>query len=145
VDLAPPQPIPFDHALHAGREAIGCTSCHPGAERQAGAGLPPLTTCLGCHMKPQGEGRPEEAAVRELARAGRPLVWVQVTRNPGHVYFSHRAHVALAGMSCADCHGDVTRWQAPPIEPNERLTSMAECQTCHRRKGAALSCATCHR
>jgi hypothetical protein len=145
VAVVPVQPVSFDHALHAGREKIGCTTCHAGAERKAVAGLPPLATCLSCHMKPQGEPRPSEAAVRKLAAMGRPVAWVQVTRNPGHVYFSHRAHVALGRMSCVECHGDVTGWRSPPVEPEARLTSMTECQGCHRRTGASLSCATCHR
>jgi menaquinone reductase, multiheme cytochrome c subunit len=141
----PPQPLPFSHALHAGRESIGCTTCHAGAETEAASGLPAFSTCLGCHMKPQGEPRPSEAAVRDLAATAGPAPWVQVTRNPGHVYFSHRAHVGLARMTCASCHGDVTRWERPPDQPEERLRSMAACQACHRREGAPLGCATCHR
>jgi hypothetical protein len=142
----PVQPIAFNHQLHAGKHEIGCTTCHAGAERRPAAGLPALRTCLTCHMKPQGD--PPSAAegqVRELAGAGAPVRWVQVTRNPGHVFFSHAAHVTLGGISCSRCHGDVTRWKAPPEEPEARLRSMGACQQCHRDRGAPLGCATCHR
>ncbi len=143
---APIQPIAFNHQLHAGKREIGCTTCHAGAERSAAAGLPALTTCLGCHMKPQGSPPSlAEAYVRELGASATPVRWVQVTRNPGHVHFSHAAHVTLARMSCTQCHGDVSRWTAPPAQPEPRLVSMGACQTCHRKEGAPLGCATCHR
>lgn len=146
---APPQPLPFDHALHATVRlddgALGCTTCHPGAERGAHAGLPSLQTCLRCHMRPQGDPpSTDEARVRAAASSGQPLRWIQVTRNPGHVYFAHSAHVTVAGMACADCHGDVTTWIAPPTLPESRLTAMDACLACHRERGAPTDCATCH-
>ncbi len=146
---APPQPLPFDHALHATVELddgpLGCTTCHAGAERGVRAGLPALSTCLSCHMRPQGDPpSSEEARVRELAASGVPLRWIQVTRNPGHVYFSHGAHVARAGMACAECHGEVTTWTEPPTVPLRHLTSMDACLACHRARGAPTDCVTCH-
>jgi hypothetical protein len=148
----PDQPIAFDHALHLGLDVDGkqlaCTACHPGAERAEHAGLPSMRDCLRCHVRPQlgadGIASPREALVRDLAAAG-PVRWVQVTRNPGHVYAPHRAHVGLARMACAECHGDVTRWTAPPKTPNQRLTRMSECIACHEARGAPATCGTCHR
>lgn len=146
---APPQPIPFDHSLHLQIQlaagSLACTDCHPGAARGTHAGLPPLSRCLGCHMRPQGAPPgPNEHLVRAAATAGRPLRWIQVTRNPGHVHFSHGAHVARAGMSCADCHGDVARWARPPTTPVAELTDMNRCLACHRERGAPTDCGTCH-
>lgn len=146
---APPQPLPFNHALHAtvrvDGDPLACTACHAGAERAAHASLPALATCLGCHMRPQGDPpSAAEARVRAAAASGAPFHWIQVTRNPGHVYFSHRAHVGLAGMTCADCHGDVTEWRRPPTDPDPHLTSMDACLDCHRERGAPTDCATCH-
>jgi len=146
---APPQPIPFDHSIHVRVQLddrkLACTDCHPGAEHGARAGLPALTFCLRCHMRPQGE-RPSklEEQVRVLAAAGGPFRWIQVTRNPGIVYFSHRAHIQLGGMTCADCHGDVASWRRPPTVPNAKLKSMDACLDCHRRRGAPTGCVTCH-
>lgn len=142
----PVQPLPFSHAVHAGQEAIACTDCHTGAETAAIAGLPPFVDCLRCHMKPQGEQpNPREQKVRELAARSEPVRWVQVTRNPGHVYFSHRAHVSFADMECSDCHGAVEEWTKPPTRPRADLVSMDACMDCHRQTGASNECLTCHR
>ena len=146
---APPQPIPFDHSIHVRVELdhrkLTCTDCHRGAEDGARAGLPALTFCLRCHMRPQGDPPSErEAEVRRLAAAGGRFRWVQVTRNPGIVYFSHRAHIKLAGLTCTDCHGDVASWRRPPTMPIKKLKSMSACLACHRERGAPTGCVTCH-
>ena len=70
--------------------------------------------------------------------------WNPVTRNAGHVYFSHRAHVTLAHMPCRDCHGDVAAWDKPPTEPDPRLESMGACLGCHRKQGGPTTCDACH-
>ena len=146
---APAQPIAFDHALHArvrldDRE-LGCTDCHAGAALAPRAGLPAISTCLRCHMRPQGDTpNPKERRVRELAATG-GVRWVQVTQNAGLVYFSHRAHVTIAELPCSECHGDVASWKEPPTVPNEKLESMSACLACHRSHGAPTDCGTCHR
>jgi hypothetical protein len=141
------QPIDFNHQIHVSKKKAPCTDCHTGAERSDHAGLPSLQRCLLCHMKPQPEGKTPSKAerrVRQLAAQGAKIRWNRVTRNEGHVYFSHRVHVTLAKMSCTHCHGDVRKWKAPPTEPNPRLTSMSRCMDCHRRKGASNRCSACH-
>jgi hypothetical protein len=149
---APDQPIAFNHSLHLAVELDGrklqCTDCHAGAERREHAGLPTMRDCLRCHVRPQlgasGLSNPREARVRELAAAG-PLRWIQITRNPGHVYAPHRAHVGIAKLACEECHGDVRTWTNPPTEPVERLLQMKECIACHREHSASTRCAACHR
>jgi hypothetical protein len=143
------QPIEFSHKIHVGEQEVPCTDCHVDAERGVHATLPALSQCLLCHMKPQvsepgAEPDPREHLVRELAASGAPARWIQITRNPGHVYFSHRAHVSLADMPCSDCHGDVSTWDVPPTRPNPRLLSMGACLTCHREQDAPTTCDTCH-
>ncbi len=148
----PAQPIAFNHALHLSLDLEGrklrCTDCHAGAERAEHAGLPALRDCLRCHVRPQlGERNvpnPREAKVRELA-VPRPFAWVQITRNPGHVYAPHRVHVGIAKLPCTECHGDVASWTAPPTEPVQRLRHMTECMDCHRTHGASTRCGACHR
>lgn len=148
----PDQPIAFNHALHLTLDLEGrklrCVDCHAGAERGEHAGLPALRDCLRCHVRPQHSDRAgadeREARVRELA-AGGPVRWVQITRNPGHVYAPHRAHVGIAHLPCEDCHGDVRTWTAPPTQPVDRLLRMTECIACHRNHGASTWCGACHR
>jgi c(7)-type cytochrome triheme protein len=142
----PQQPVAFSHAIHVGKRHTPCTNCHLGAERGARAGLPSLTQCLACHMKPQGEPPSErERIVREIAADGGALRWIQRTRNAGHVYFSHRAHVAIAKMTCGECHEGVETWAAPPKRGDSRLMDMDACMDCHRQRGAANGCRVCHR
>lgn len=146
---APAQPLPFDHSLHVniqvGEEKLRCVACHTGVDKGDHAGLPPLTTCLRCHMRPQGDPPSEkESRVRTAVAEGGPFRWIQVTRNPGHVFFSHAAHVSLAKIECAECHGDVASWSEPPTRPEARLLSMRKCMSCHRDNGAPNTCGTCH-
>lgn len=141
------QPIPFSHAKHiSGKDSpkLACVECHTGAETRAAAGLPSLDRCLQCHMKPQSKSE-REGVVREIAARGGPFEWRPVTRNDAHVYVSHRAHVSIAKMQCATCHGDVASWDAPPSSPNKNLMSMDRCLECHRERGASTACAACHR
>jgi hypothetical protein len=143
------QPIAFNHHKHTVKDnerspVLACTECHAGAEKSAIAGLPSVDRCLACHMKEQSD-REEERAVRALAGKGGPLAFQQVTRNAGHVYFSHRAHVVLGELQCSQCHGDVTSWSAPPERADPRLTSMDACVDCHRTHGASTGCSTCHK
>ena len=46
---APEQPIHFSHRIHAGELGIDCRFCHTGAESSRHAGVPPTSTCMGCH------------------------------------------------------------------------------------------------
>jgi hypothetical protein len=142
----PEQPMPFNHAVHAAEQGIECVACHPGATTRAQAGLPSIQYCLRCHMRPQGkEPTAAEQQVRTIAAAGGAFRWVQVTRNDGHVYFSHRAHTVFAGMPCADCHGAVEEWTEAPSAPNPELVSMDACMSCHRERGVSNECKVCHR
>ena len=153
VSRKPPpieQPIAFNHKKHTVAEndkspALACTECHVGAETAAVASLPSIDTCLRCHMSPKGKST-EENKLRELA-SGKDVsfAWNQVTRNAGHVYFSHRGHTKLAGLTCQQCHGDVTAWTAPPSQPQKTLLSMDACIDCHRSHGAPTGCRTCHK
>jgi c(7)-type cytochrome triheme protein len=141
----PEQPLPFSHALHTGQQGIACVACHEGSKTRAQAGLPSIGICLSCHMRPQGATTVNDQVVRERAALGGAFRWVQVTRNPGHVYFSHRAHTAFAKMNCSECHGEVSTWAEPPTQPKQELVDMAACMSCHRQRGASNECKTCHR
>ena len=143
-NTGPKQPIAFSHKIHAGDNHVPCIDCHVGAETGVHASLPALSRCLVCHMKPQGKDNPRERIVRELASQPTQPRFIQVTRNPGHVHFSHAPHVSIVKLPCADCHGDVTKWTSPPTSPEPSLTSMSACLACHRERKGPTDCDACH-
>ena len=139
------QPIAFNHKVHVQGEEMECTDCHHGNKR-ARSGLGDIRDCYECHNEPQGN--PPSAADRKVMEYGealRQIPWITVNRNPGHVYFSHRAHVAFGKMKCQDCHGDIGSRTEAVAFPNPRLHSMERCIECHRERKASLQCITCHK
>ncbi len=124
---APPQPIPFDHRLHAGDFRIDCRYCHATAESQASAGVPATEICVSCHQSVWLQGPVFEPVRRSLA-TGRPIAWRRVHLMPGYVYFDHAAHTRH-GIGCETCHGRVDRMarmaQAAPL-------TMGWCLDCHQ-------------
>ena len=139
------QPIPFNHRVHVKGEEMPCSDCHAAAD-QARAGLPDIRICHECHKQPQGDD-PSAAQMKvlEYGKARRQIPWVRVHALPGHVYFSHRAHVAFANMTCEECHGDVGDRTEAVALPSPGLDSMSACMSCHAERGASLECASCHK
>jgi len=137
-DVAVTQPLPFNHAAHA---RASCVVCHDGVETAVRARLPSGAVCANCHAAaPTSVGAP---AWERLQSHG-PAFWTPVTSLPEHVMFSHRRHVALAGLACASCHGDIGQRTTPPGRMPVRLV-MDTCLGCHRTEGASEDCAGCHR
>jgi hypothetical protein len=137
------QPIAFDHARHA-VEGMACLDCHARAADGAYATTPRLAACMLCHAEPKGE-HPDEPRLREIAEAGGEIAWVQVNRLPGHVYFSHEAHVTWAEMECADCHGRMEEATLPPARSQIDGLTMTRCMECHEERGARNDCIDCHK
>lgn len=138
----PVQPIRYNHAVHIAN-GLACLDCHTGAQDQVRASLPDLDTCLTCHQEALTEN-PEEAKIRALAAAGQQIHWTPATRVPRHVYFSHRRHVALGGLQCADCHAGMETRTAPPRRPVGPVT-MDACLECHEQRKVDNDCNRCHR
>jgi len=149
----PAQPLHFDHRVHAGEAAIGCTACHVYAARGPVAGLPTLARCRGCHrfIKDDPQHPAIGAELRDLSvrlEAGTPIEWVRVHRLPDHVHFTHQRHLG-AGVACRECHGEVERME---VVHQVAPLSMGWCLECHRRKQAEqpdrratlTECTTCH-
>lgn len=136
------QPIAFNHARHI-QNGMTCTDCHSGAQNQAHAALPPLSTCLVCHETALTKSA-EEEKVRALAVAGKEFQWTQLTRLSPHVYFSHRRHVGVAKLDCSLCHGPVEKASFPPRRALRAMT-MDTCIECHQKSGARTDCNDCHR
>ncbi len=139
---SPQQPIRYNHAIHVAN-GLACEDCHVGARTSERATLPGLDTCLGCHREPLTKST-EEEKIRVIERSGQEIAWVQVTRVPRHVYFSHRRHVSLAGLNCSECHGAMEKRTEPPSRPFRPMT-MDACIECHQQRKASHDCNDCHR
>jgi hypothetical protein len=140
LSIGPEQPIPFSHALHAGKKRIDCRFCHPFVERSPRAGIPAVGKCLFCHEHIIPE-HPQIRKIHDHYETGRPIPWVRLTYLPDHVSFSHQPHI-LSGLECETCHGDVRKMDRIGAEDFE----MGRCVTCHREKEARLGCwLACHR
>jgi hypothetical protein len=136
------QPLPMSHKRHIAK-AMKCRACHQGVEGEARASFPTLADCMDCHKTPQGQ-EPAEPEVRAFAARGQELAWVQLNRLPGHVYFSHAAHVTLDHMGCEECHRDMSAVNQALGEADVHL-EMSECVACHRSEQASLDCLACHK
>ena len=141
-DGSPSQPIEYNHAIHI-ESGLECIGCHEGAQDQVQATLPGIDTCLMCHSEAMTESAEEEKLLT-FAEAGEEIPWKKVTRVPRHVYFSHRRHVALAGLECVECHGPMETLTRPPRKPYQPVT-MEACMDCHAQKEARNDCNDCHR
>jgi len=123
----PTQPVPYSHALHAGKLHMDCRYCHTTVEKTAFAALPPTQTCMNCHTSIKTDSNALQP-VRDSWASGKGVPWVHVHNLANYVYFNHSAHVSH-GVGCATCHGRIDRMdvvaQAQPL-------SMGWCLECHR-------------
>ena len=127
VGYQPEQPVPFSHALHAGKLQLDCRYCHSTVESAAFAAVPPTQTCLNCHAAIKSDS-PKLAMVKKSFETGDPIRWIKVHDVPDFVYFNHSAHVNK-GVACESCHGRID--QMEEVSQAKSL-SMAWCLECHR-------------
>lgn len=145
VGHMPEQPVPFSHALHAGKLKLDCRYCHNTVEKAAHAAIPPSATCGNCHG---GKDRVKEGAslaavhlkseklapLRTSLETGNPVEWLRVHEVPGFVYFNHSAHVTQ-GVSCVECHGRIDKME---VVYQAKKLSMKWCLDCHRNPDEAI-------
>lgn len=153
-------PLPFSHALHTGEDVgMECGDCHDHTSGRALA-MPSVGQCADCHDEIGGV---ELAADPEFA-ASRP--WIASLRQPEGVRFGHPQHVELAGLACAECHGEQASsetssalyhnrisgyqralWGRHGLGPAERSPGMemSDCVRCHEQREVVQSCLDCHR
>ncbi len=138
VGYQPKQPVPFSHALHAGKLKMDCRYCHNTVEKSAHASVPATATCVKCHAGADSSGAVPTisihskslklAPIRESAASGMSVPWTKVHDLPDYAYFNHSAHVTR-GVSCVSCHGRVDKMeevvQVAPLH-------MGWCLDCHR-------------
>jgi hypothetical protein len=139
------QPIQFPHDIHAGTYGMDCQYCHFSAERSVDAGIPPVSTCMGCHLMIPGENQPEEITkVREYWNDREPIPWVRIHKVADHVHFPHMRHIN-AGMQCQECHGEIQEigvLEEP--EPTWGKGKMGWCVSCHVERDVRRDCTVCH-
>lgn len=152
------QPIAFPHNQHAGSEPgqnnMDCQFCHFSAERSVDAGIPPVSTCWGCHQVIPGTTpaqQQEIAKLRQYVEDGEPIPWVRIYKISDHAHFPHMRHVN-AGLECQQCHGEVQETlvisEKDPVWGGD---NMGWCVECHRQpdpatglQQASTDCAVCH-
>lgn len=148
----PSQPIPFSHKLHAGDLRIPCQACHIYAERSPVAGVPPVAWCMNCH-KVVGAGKPGVEKLKEYWQKGQRIEWVKVFDSQDFVYFSHRAHLAIAedlkkagrpSFTCQTCHGPIESMETVGIRKNDPMIggaplTMGWCLNCHKAHTADVA------
>lgn len=137
---APEQPIAFPHPLHAaGAMNMNCVYCHYTADKSPTAGIPAVSTCMGCHLLVRAD-RPEVQKIHAYVREQNPIPWVRVHDLPDYVQFPHMRHVN-AGVTCQECHGPVQ--EMTRVYQAESL-NMGWCVDCHIQRRASYDCAVCH-
>lgn len=138
VGYKPEQPLPFSHALHAGKLKMDCRFCHNTVEQAGFAAIPPTATCGKCHSGADMSGvtvttsihanSAKLLAVRESLATGKPIGWTKVHDLPDYAYFNHSIHIAR-GVSCVSCHGRVDQMEeVKQVAP----LNMGWCLECHR-------------
>ncbi|HLP08031.1 MAG TPA: cytochrome c3 family protein [Opitutaceae bacterium] len=136
VGYAPVQPVPFSHALHAGQLGMDCRYCHAGVDKGPHSTLPSAQTCMNCHSIIKKDS-PLLAPVRASFETGDPLPWVKIHQAPDFVYFNHAVHVNR-GVSCVECHGNVTTAKEGETMAQRQPLSMAFCLDCHRAPASRI-------
>jgi hypothetical protein len=158
TQIPPEQPIQFPHNIHVGLQ-IQCLYCHPGAQRQASAGLPTQQKCWACHGQLRKYSDPAAPVALNLwptelqklagyVERNEPIPWVPVYQVPDHVHFNHRPHIA-AGFACETCHGDMSKKTVATVG---ETVNMGWCINCHLensvedplKRTKLIDCATCH-
>ncbi|MDA0327677.1 MAG: menaquinol oxidoreductase [Gemmatimonadetes bacterium] len=162
------QPIAFPHNQHAGNEPgqnnMDCQFCHFSAERSVDAGIPPVSTCWGCHQIVQGTTAAQQQEIAKIGgyvERGEPIPWVRMYKISDHAHFPHMRHIN-AGLECQQCHGEVqtmteitTRTGLARVfigaDPVWGGDNMGWCVECHRQpdpatgeQQASTDCAVCH-
>lgn len=140
--VAKVQPIAFPHFTHTQKVGLDCEHCHTGVRTETFAGLPSVDICMGCHSSKVTDN-PEEEKIRQFASRGEEIPWVQLTKMPPHVYFSHERHVTAGRLACVNCMGPMANLTAPPSGPLKELR-MEFCLNCHAKVGQTQDCLLCH-
>lgn len=128
VNVAIDQPVPFSHEHHVSGLGIDCRYCHTSVEVSSFADIPPVHTCMTCHVQIWSDS-PVLEPIRSSYQSGEPIEWVRVNDLPDFVYFDHSIHVSK-GVGCETCHGRVDQM---PLTWKANSLYMEWCLECHRQ------------
>jgi hypothetical protein len=135
----PEQPIPFSHKLHVGF-GLQCTQCHENPAGSNKISLPPVKTCMTCHVAVDKD-KPAIKTLAGYATSAQAVPWVRIYPLTAGIHFNHEPHLK-AGVQCTKCHGPVA--EQPAMSELTAITSMVTCISCHQAAKAPKGCATCH-
>ncbi len=144
---APQQPIAFDHQIHVTQNGISCQYCHLYARRSYSSGVPPVSTCIGCHgtndmkiVQPPANSPKEWLDGLDTLRnhwdEGTPIPWVKVHDIPDFVRFPHKEHINVDSSRFVEEAGRGCDMQANPRS--------LECRLSQFRAGGDQRCQACH-
>ena len=134
------QPIAFSHKLHVGQNGIACQYCHLYARRSHSSGIPPVSTCVGCHG-PHGQElvqaeHPEVDKMRDLWAKGESIPWVKLHDIPDFVRFPHKQHINADASRFVDGAGNGCDLNTDPRS--------LSCRVMLFRNGGDQRCQSCH-
>ena len=134
------QPIAFSHKLHVSKNGIACQFCHIYARRSYASGVPPVSTCVGCHGSNQMKlVQPESAEVnkmRDFWEKGEPIPWAKVHDIPDYVRFPHKRHINVKSSRLIENAG-----KGCDMENDSRSL---ECRLMQFKMGGDTRCESCH-
>lgn len=161
-----PQPLQFNHKVHAEKAGSECSSCHEIRADGSFSGIPGIANCAGCHPEPQGTSLAEKTLVEKYVKPNVEIPWHGYYRQPINARFSHVRHVKAGKLKCETCHGDHGKSSSlPPYEENrisgysrriwgakilrvnirpDEGMKMSDCENCHAQRGVSAGCLGCH-
>jgi len=108
-------------ADHEGRSETDCTTCHPAAEPSAPSGPTGDQGCLTCHSQP--------GLTYTFPTCAEPL---SLTVDEAELAASVHGQ---AGVTCTDCHTDITGYPHPPVTAEDcrafNVEQSQACANCH--------------
>ena len=161
-----PQPLQFNHKVHAEKAGMECSGCHELKPNGSFTGIPGIDNCAGCHAEPQGTTAAEKLLVRDYVTPNREIPWLVYSRQPINARFSHARHVTAGKLKCETCHGAQGSGTQLPVYEQNRISGysrnlwgpkmlrvnlqpgqgmkMTDCEACHAQRGVKAGCLGCH-
>lgn len=134
------QPIAFSHKLHTVQNGIACQYCHLYARRSYSSGVPPVSTCIGCHGPEEQKlvlpDSTEIKKIRDYWSQSEPIPWIKIHDIPDFVRFPHKAHINVDSNRLLDEAGAGCNKAKDPRS--------LECKLALFKTGGDERCLACH-